>query len=118
MSKKDINTLIKLYRKFGESICDKGTFEERRTKHIIHKWKYKGEEFRMTFPISPGGGQTINNCYAQVRRKLRAIGLEPPREFAMKLIGSVEQRKLLEEIWEHLGTDDEGETPYGGEIDK
>jgi len=25
---------------------------------------------------------------------------------------------LLEELWVHLGTDDEGETPYGGDVDK
>jgi len=23
---------------------------------------------------------------------------------------------LLEELWLHLGTDDEGETPYGGDV--
>jgi len=25
---------------------------------------------------------------------------------------------LLEQLWVHLGTDDEGETPYGGDLDK
>ena len=42
MDIKDINTLIKLSRKLGESICDKGTFEERKSKHLIMKWKCKG----------------------------------------------------------------------------
>lgn len=105
--KKDINTLIKLSRKFGNSWCDVGTFKERQSKHIIHKWKYKGNPFMMTFPHSPGGQSTINNCYAQMRRKLREIGLSPPPEFSMRLMGSVEQSQLLEEMWEHLGTDEE-----------
>ena len=43
MSRKDINTLIKLSRKLGESICDQGTYEERQSKHLIMKWKYKME---------------------------------------------------------------------------
>ena len=50
MSIKDINTLIKLSRKLGECICDKGTFEERQSKHLIMKWKYKGNTFAHTFP--------------------------------------------------------------------
>ena len=38
---KDINTLIKLSRKLGESICDQGTYEERQSKHLImtSEWK-------------------------------------------------------------------------------
>ena len=50
MSRKDINTLIKLTRKLGESICDEGTYEERQSKHFIMQWKYKGNTFAHTFP--------------------------------------------------------------------
>ena len=117
MSIKDINTLIKLSRKLGESICDKGTFEERQSKYLIMKWKYKGNTFAHTFPHLLKTAST-NHQYSQMRKNLRAIGLEPPSEFATRLIGSVEQQKLLEELWVHLGTDDEGETPYGGDVDK
>ena len=53
-----------------------------------------------------------------MRKNLRASGLEPPSKFTERLNGSVEQKELLEELWVHLGTDDEGETPYGGDIDK
>jgi hypothetical protein len=53
-----------------------------------------------------------------MRKNLRASGLVPPSEFTTRLIGSVEQQELLEELWVHLGTDDEGETPYGGDVDK
>ena len=116
-NKKEINTLIKLSRKLGESICDQGTFEERQSKHLIMKWKYKGNTFAHTFPgsqkISP-----INHQYSQMRKNLRASGLKPPNEFTTRLLGSVEQQELLQELWAHLGTDDEGETPYGGDIDK
>ena len=81
------------------------------------KWKYKGNTFAHTFPgsqkISP-----INHQYSQMRKNLRASGLKPPNEFTTRLLGSVEQQELLQELWAHLGTDDEGETPYGGDIDK
>ena len=117
MSRKDINTLIKLSRKLGESICDKGTFEERQSKYHIMKWKYKGNAFTHKFP-SPLKKSTINHQYSQMRKNLRAIGLGTPSEFAKRLIGSVEQQELLEELWVHLGTDDEGETPYGGDVNR
>ncbi len=50
MCDKDINTLIKLCRKLGESICDKGTFEELQTRNLIMKWNYKGNAFLHKFP--------------------------------------------------------------------
>jgi hypothetical protein len=117
MSIKDINTLIKLSRKLGESVCDKGTFEERQSKHLIMKWKYKGNTFAHTFPSS-SKIQSINRQHSQMRKNLRASGLEPPSEFTTRLIGPLEQQELLKELWVYLGTDDEGETPYGGDIDK
>jgi hypothetical protein len=46
-----------------------------------------------------------------MRKNLRASGLKPPNELTTKLLGSVEQQELLQELWAHLGTDDEGETP-------
>ena len=84
MSKKDINTLIKLSRKLGESICDQGTYEERQSKHLIMKWKYKGNTFVHTFP---GSSKTspINYQYSQMRKNLRATGLKPPRLHAFIL---------------------------------
>jgi len=117
MSRKDINTLIKLSRKLGESICDKGTFEERQSKRLIMKWKYKGNTFAHTFPCA-SKTSSINRQYSQMRKNLRASGLEPPSEFTTRLTGSLEQQELLEELWCHLGTDEEGETPYGGDVDK
>ena len=117
MSRKDINTLIKLSRKLGESICDKGTFEERQSKYHIMKWKYKGNAFAHKFPSSSKIA-SINHQYSQMRKNLRASGLKPPSEFTTSLIGSVGQQELLEELWIHLGTDEEGETPYGGDVDK
>ena len=53
-----------------------------------------------------------------MRKNLRASGLKPPNELTTRLLDSVEQQELLQELWAHLGTDDEGETPYGGDIDK
>ena len=116
-NKKEINTLIKLSRKLGESICDQGTFEELQSKHLVMKWKYKGNTFSHAFPSS-FKTSSINHQYSQMRKNLRASGLEPPSEFATRLISSNEQQELLKELWTHLGTDDEGETPYGGDVDK
>ena len=117
MSKKDINTLIRLSRRLGEKICDKGTFGERQSKYLIMKWKYKGNVFAHKFPGS-SKTSSINHQYSQMRKNLRAIGLGPPSEFATRFISSVEQQELLEELWVHLGTDDEGETPYGGDVNR
>ena len=88
MSKKDINTLIKLSRKLGESICDKGTFEERQSKYLIMKWKYKGNAFAHKFPSSSKIA-SINHQYSQMRKNLRASGLEPTSKFTARFIGSV-----------------------------
>ena len=116
-NKKEMNTLIKLSRKLGESICDKGTFEELQSKQLIMKWKYKGNTFSHAFPSS-FKTSSINHQYSQMRKNLRASGLEPPSEFTTSLTSSGKQQELLEELWVHLGTDDEGETPYGGDVDK
>jgi hypothetical protein len=49
---------------------------------------------------------------------LRACGLNPPRENANGYNGTAEEKELLEELWVHIGTDDEGETPYGGDLNR
>ncbi len=115
MSEKDINTLIRLSRKLGESICDAGTFEERHSKYLIMKWKYKGNTFTHKFPGSTQS-TSLNYQYSQLRKNLRASGLAPPEEFTKS--DSLEHQELLRELWGHLGTDDEGETPYGGDLEK
>ena len=117
MTEKDINTLIRLSRKLGRSICDVGTFEERQTKHLIIKWKYKGSTFTHKFP-STTQSISLNYQYSQLRKNLRASGLGPPDKGTKKPIGSDEQEELLRELWVYLGTDDEGETPYGGDVVK
>ena len=117
MTEKDINTLIWLSRILGRSICDLGTFEELQTKHLIIKWKYKGSTFTHKFPSSPKS-TSLNYQISQLRKNLRASGLGPPDQGAKRPIGSDEQEELLRELWLYLGTDDEGETPYGGDVMK
>jgi hypothetical protein len=117
MSAKDINTLIKLTRKLGESICDAGTYEEHKSKYFVMKWKYKGNAFAHKFP-GTNKTSTPNHQYSQMRKNLRANGLGPPSEPASRITSSEEHQKLLAELWLHLGTDDEGETPYGGDVGK
>ncbi len=116
MSGNEIHTLVELTRKCGESISDAGTFEERNSKYLIMKWKYKGNEFLHRFP-GLTKTTTVNYQYYQLRKNLRACGLGPPNELSDKFTGSSEQRKLLEELWVYLGTDDEGQTPYGGDVE-
>lgn len=113
---KDIQTLIKLSRKLGESICDAGTFQAHKSKYLIMKWEYKGIPFAHKFPGSHKS-TTLNYQYTHMRKNLRASGLGPPSENTAGLMGPIEQQ-LLEELWAHLGTDDEGETPYGGEVNQ
>ena len=61
----------------------------------------------------------LNNYqYSQLRKNLRASGLGPPDQGTKRPIGSDEQEELLRELWVYLGTDDEGETPYGGDVVK
>ena len=117
MSGKDIEKLIKLLRNLGNSICDAGTYEERQTKYLVVKWKYKGNTFAHKFPDSLKT-TSLNYQYSQLRKNLRAFGLAPPDQSAKSFIISPEQQELLGQVWCHLGTDDEGETPYGGDLDK
>jgi hypothetical protein len=115
MTEKDINTLIKLCRKLGEVISDTGTYEERQTRSLIMKWNYKGSAFLHKFS-DPQKSSLFNRQYSEMRKNLRACGLNPPRENGNKFNGSVEQMDSLDKLWVHLGTDDEGETPYGGDL--
>lgn len=109
---KDIQMLIKLTRKLGQGICDTGTFDEQRSKYLIMKWQYKGTAFAHKFPGSHKS-TTLNYQYSQMRKNLRASGLKPPDE--KSAMGS-DEKQLLAELWAHVGTDDEGETPYGGDV--
>ena len=112
---REIDTLINLTRKLGISISDEGTYDEQESKYFIIKWKYKGQTFTHKFPGSTNT-TTMNYQYYQMRKNLRAIGLTPPWE--NNVTCSSRQHEVLEEIWKYLGTDDEGGTPYGGELGK
>ena len=117
MNKKDINTLIKLCRILGEIICDNGTFEEKQTRSLILKWVYKGNAFLHKFS-DPEKSSLFNRQYSEMRKHLRACGLNPPQENASGYNGTAEEKELLDELWVHIGTDDEGETPYGGDLNR
>ena len=79
--------------------------------------EYKGNTFAHKFPDSLKT-TSLNYQYSQLRKNLRAFGLAPPDQLAESFIVSPEQQELLRQVWCHLGTDDEGETPYGGDLDK
>jgi hypothetical protein len=109
-TKKDMTTLINLSRKFGQAFCDKGTFKETSTNHIVQKWEYQGDIFKITFPTTQSNEITVNNYYENLRRKLKEINLTAPSESSMRLVSNfarVEELVLLDELWEELGADDE-----------
>ena len=109
-TKREINTLIDLARKVGQAFCDKNTFKETSSDQIIQEWKYQGAKFRMNFQKTQSDEIAIENCYAQMRRKLREIKLEAPSESSLKLVSNftkVEELLLLDELWEELGANDE-----------
>ena len=111
----EIDKLIHLSRKLGKCIGDEGTYEEQQSKYLVMKWKFKGQTFAHKFPGSMNT-TTLNYQFYQMRKNLRASGLGPPWEIDIEC--SKKQQEILEEIWKHLGTDDEGGTPYGGDLDK
>ena len=108
--KKDMATLIDLSRKFGQTFCDKDTFEEISSNHIVQQWKYNSDTFIITFPTTQSNEITVTNYYAKLRRKLTKINLAAPTESSMRLVSNfarVEELVLLDELWEELGVDDE-----------
>ena len=109
-TKKDMATLINLSRKFGQAFCDKDTFKEISSNHIVQQWKYQDNTFKITFPTTQSNKTTVNNYYAVLRRKLKEINLAAPSESSMRLVSNfakVEELVLLDELWEELGADDE-----------
>ena len=109
-TKREINTLIDLARKVGQAFCDKNTFKETSSGQIIQEWKYQGTKFRMNFQKTQSDEIAIENCYAQMRRKLREVNLEVPSESSLRLVSNftkVEELLLLDELWEELGANDE-----------
>ena len=109
-TKREINTLIDLARKVGQAFCDKNTFKETSSDQIIQEWKYQGTKFRMNFQKTQSDEIAIENCYAQMRRKLREINLEAPSESSLRLVSNfdkVEELLFLDELWEELGANDE-----------
>ena len=110
IKKKEVDTLINLSRKVGQSFCDKGTFKETFSNQIVHEWQYKGNIFKMTFPKTLSDEIIIKSCYSEMRRKLRELNLETPSESSMRLVSNfarVEELVLLDELWEELGADGE-----------
>tara|TARA_Y100000593_G_scaffold83282_1_gene156824 strand:+ start:869 stop:1267 length:399 start_codon:yes stop_codon:yes gene_type:complete len=114
MSRKDIKLLTSNFIKLVKMICDDGSYEERKSKHLVIKFKYKNNPFRQVFPITPGHGGSIKKCYAETRRNLKLMGLEVPPEFAIKMFVSTSQSKiddLVEEIWNMTEDEDNSNNP-------
>ena len=105
-TKKDIGVLVKSVKRMMEPIADKGSWKERKGKHLNIQCHYKGHHIKFTFPVSPGGQLSVKRCYAQVRRKLNECGLSDPR-FSVKMITTNSDTDyLLDKLYELLDTQD------------
>ena len=65
----------------------------------------QGVKFRMNFQKTQSDEIAIENCYAQMRKKLRELNLGAPSESSMRLVSNfakVEELILLDELWEEL----------------
>jgi hypothetical protein len=105
--RKDIGVLVKTLKRVMEPIADKGSWKERKGKHLNIQCHYKGHHIKFTFPNSPSGGSAVKNSYAQVRRKLNECGLSDPR-FSVKMITtSNDTDYLLDKLYELLDTQEQ-----------
>ena len=52
--KKDIQKLIKMIRKVGKKVADKGTYKERMGKHLVIRFYLSNKLFSQTISITPG----------------------------------------------------------------
>ena len=111
--KKDIGVLVKTSKKFLKPIADTGTYKERHGKHINVSFSYRGCFVKLTFPVSPRSDRAIKKAYAEVRRKLKHCGLEPPNVLKVKLITSSSDDEHLERFYSQLDSmENEMGDPY------
>ena len=111
--KKDIGVLVRTSKKFLKPIADTGTYKERHGKHINVSFSYRGCFVKLTFPVSPRSDRAIKKAYAEVRRKLKHCGLEPPNVLKVKLITSPSEDENLDRFFSQLDSmENEMGDPY------
>ena len=65
---KEVSSLINLSRKIGQAFCDEDTFEETSSNHVVQKWEYQGDTFKMTFPKTSSDERAIKYIKANYKK--------------------------------------------------
>ncbi len=102
--RKDMNVLVKMIRKLGNKMCDKGTYEERDRKHLFIKFQYQTKPFRQGYPRTPGGQSSVRRAYADTYKQLLKIGIQDNRFRIRYLTGVDDVDNMISEMFSLLDT--------------
>jgi len=102
--RKDMTVLVKMIRKLGNKICDKGTYEERDRKHLFIKFQYQTKPFRQGYPRTPGGQSSVRRAYADTYKNLLKIGIKDNRFRIRYLTGVDDVDNMISEMFSLLDT--------------
>ena len=103
-SHKDGKRLLRMTRNLGLKICDEGTYSQTNGSHHKIKFRYNGLLFNETIPLT-SGSESMKGTYNKVRKSLVSIGIEPPKRFFLRMVGSYQEREkeeAIEEMFELL----------------
>ena len=96
-SHKDGKRLLRMTRNLGLKVCDKGTYSQTNGSHHKIKFRYNGLLFNETIPLT-SGSDSMKGTYNKVRKGLISIGIEPPKVFYFRMVGSYKEREIEEII--------------------
>ena len=102
--RKDMNVLVKMIRKLGNKMCDKGTYKEREGKHLFIKFQYQTKPFRQGYPRTPGGQSSVRRAYADTYKNLLKIGIKDNRFRIRYLTGVDDVDNMISEMFSLLDT--------------
>ena len=102
--KKEIQKLIKMIRKVGKKVADKGTYEERKTKHLLIKFDVGKKPFRKSYPSTPSSWSSVKKAYADTRRQLLSLGIVDSRFSVRMSTGIDETDEILGDMFSLLDT--------------
>jgi len=102
--KKDIQKLIKMIRKVGKKVADKGSYKERMGKHLIIRFSISNKLFSQTIPTTPGSSTSVKKTYADTRRNLLSLGIVDTRFSVRMSTGIDETDEILGDMFFLLDT--------------
>ena len=102
--KKDIQKLVKMIRKVGNKVADKGSYKERMGKHLIIRFSISNKLFSQTIPTTPGSSTSVKKTYADTRRNLLSLGIVDTRFSVRMSTGIDETDEILGDMFFLLDT--------------